>query len=147
MAEFQLVSCHINLGGDRNSVIVKDRYNAVTFPEYLLLQVIHGGEEHVHHAVSVGWEERDSATEYDRLSDLYSEGLVRTVFPGPNKALPLGNEAMMTLEEREAGERARVAAQTRARQSRSPAKPKPTPMSHQPPSIELPLGADELPAA
>lgn len=135
MAQFQLVGCQINLGGDRGSVVVRGRFNPVTYPEYLLLQVVHGGDEHVHHAMSVGYVERDNAAEFARLSEIYGGELTRMVFPGPVQALPLGNEAMLTEEEYQAGEAAKAQAQTRVRSKKKAA----------PPAMELPVEADALP--
>lgn len=134
MALFQLIGCQVNIGGDRGSVVHYDRFNPVTYPEYLLLQVIHGGEEHVHHAMSVGWSERDGDAEYLRLEETYGEGLTRNVFPGANHMLPLGNDALLTEEEYEAGEKAKTQARDKVRTKK------------QQPRMELPADADQLPA-
>lgn len=132
MAVFQLVACQINVGGDRNSVIHRDRFEPLTYPEYLLMQVIHGGEEHVHHAMDCGEVERDMAAEYQRLEDTYGIDRVGQLFQGSLRQLPLANQAMQTFEEFEAGEAAAkgAKAKVRAKQSR--------------PTMAFPEGADAV---
>ena len=119
MALFQLVGCRINLGGDLGSVIVRDRFRPVTYPEYLVLQVIHGGEQHVHHVMSVGEDERDPEAEYKRLEELYGP-MVVTVFPGAARSLPLGSETLVSETEVLAGEAAASKARAAARAKRVP---------------------------
>lgn len=131
MSQYQLIVCQVNIGGDRGTVIVRDRFRPFTYPEYLLMQVLHGGEEHVHHVMSVGYEERDPVAEFDRLGQLYGEEVVAQAFPG--KIMPLGNEAMLTEEEYTAGEAAAAKARSGARAKRgTPAK------------VELPDSASQV---
>jgi hypothetical protein len=77
----QLLSCYLVIGGDDNSVVVRDHDTAVTYPEMLVLKALHGGEN-VRQLEDIGAVERDSDAERSRLSELYGEGIVRQTFPG-----------------------------------------------------------------
>lgn len=117
MAQFQLIACGINIGGDRDTVIWRSRHvEPLTYPEYLVMQVLHGGNEHVHHAMSCGTVERDQADERTRLTERYGE-IVNEVFPGTG-ALPLGNDHLPTEEEVAAGEQAASKARSAVRSKR-----------------------------
>jgi hypothetical protein len=77
----QLLSCHIAIAGDDNSIVVRDIDNPVTYPEMLVLKALHGGE-HVRHVEDVGEVERDNETERARLNEIYGLDIVRQCFPG-----------------------------------------------------------------
>jgi hypothetical protein len=123
MTVFQRIACQIDLGGNRDSVVVRNRYDpdATTFPEYVLLQFIHGGSEHVHHVMSVGTVERTDAEEVQRLIDKYGNAAVQAVFPGAGAttSLPAGNDLLPTEEEVLAGEDASRKARSAARAKRN----------------------------
>lgn len=77
----QLLSCHIAIAGDDNSIVVRDIDNPVTYPEMLVLKVLHGAE-HVRHVEAIGEIERDSDEERSRLNELYGVSVVSQTFPG-----------------------------------------------------------------
>ena len=134
MALFQLIGCTINLGGDRNSVIVRSRYdNPVTYPELMILRFIHGGDEHVHHAMAVGEVEREHGAEFERLTRLYGDEVVVQMFPGGDRRLPTTDDLLPTDDEVFAGEAAAQAARSKARQKRRPKE------------MAFPASADALP--
>lgn len=124
MPKFQLIGCKINIAGDRNTTIVRDRFDPVTYPEYLVLQAVHGGEEHVYDAVVVG-ERETNDDERERLVGLYGRELTLAVFPGAMRVLPLGDDTIPTLEEieevRAAAQKARDT--VRAKKSKKKADP------------------------
>ena len=139
MATFQLLGCQINVGGNRDTVVWRSRHSQpVTYAELVVLQYIHGGEEHVHHVMIVGEVERDQQEEYERLLALYGEPTVKAVFPNALAPLPLGNESFPSEEEVIAGEQAAKQARAKARAAKKPKR-----------GVELPAHADdtqELPA-
>ena len=115
MALFQMLGCEINIGGDRDNTVVKNQFDPVTYPEFLVLQAIHGGPDHVHSAVVVGEDERDPAAERDRLSLKYGAPLVMGLFPGALAMVPLGDASLPTLAEVKAGEAAASEARAKTR--------------------------------
>jgi hypothetical protein len=133
---FQLIGCQIDLGGNRDSVIVRSRHdNPVTFPELLVLKNIHG-DEHVHHLMSVGETERGYQEEFERLQTRYGGEVMATMFPGPLQMLPLADDALPTDDEVFAGEMAAQKARDAAKAKRRP-------------KMELPKGSSatqDLPA-
>lgn len=133
MARFQLIGCEINIGGDRTQTVVKDAFDPVTFPEYIVLRALHGGAEHVHSAVAVGYREVDPAVERERLGLRYGEALVASLFPGAMTGLPTEDLTLATAEEVEAGKQAARAARAAVRKKQGapdpvePAAPKAKP--------------------
>lgn len=117
LANFQLLGVEINIGGDRDNTVVKDRFDPVTFPEYLVLQALHGGPDHVHSAVVVGHSERPSPVEKERLALKYGGDLVSALFPGAMATLPEGDVSIPTIEEVEAGNAASKEARKIVRKS------------------------------
>lgn len=107
MARFQLVSAYINLAGSRDNVVFRGGSEAITYPEALVLQALHGGEEHVYEMTVVGSTDRDMADEYDRLQNTYGD-VVKAVFPkiGNAASLPLGDDGLPTQEEVDAAQKA-----------------------------------------
>lgn len=118
MAKFQLIGCEINIGGDRDNTVVKDQFDPITYPEYIVLQALHGGADHVHSAVVVGEIETDAAVERERLEMKYGAGLIGTLFPGAMAALPFGDKALPSSDELEAGKQAAKKAQKAAREAK-----------------------------
>lgn len=120
MPKIQLISCRINIGGDRNNVVVRGPDRPVTFPEALVLQALHGGSDHVHSLVDVGSEERDISEEFERLVLTYG-GIVRSLFPSPGgrPSIPLGDENIPTLEAVTAARQAHQATLDEARSRRT----------------------------
>ena len=99
MPKLQLISCFVNLAGDRNNVVFRGPENPVTFAEALVLQSIHGGQEHVHTMIDVGSVDRGAEEEMERLTALYGE-TVSGLFPllGGRANLPQGDDSIPTLE-------------------------------------------------
>lgn len=118
--KFQLLIGNINLAGSRDSVTHRGPDNPMTYPETLVLQVIHGGAEHVYDLVDVGEVERDPAEEYNRLASIYPAELIRTLFPpvAGNLALPQRDDKLPTSDEVEAAREAAAAATAKARAQR-----------------------------
>jgi len=123
LANFQLLAVEINTGGDRDNTVVRDRFDPVTYPEYIVLQALHGGPDHVHGAVVVGHTARDGAAEKERLSLKYGGDLVANLFPGAMAMLPEGDVSIPTLEEVEAGDKAAKEARKIVRKSAKAAAP------------------------
>jgi hypothetical protein len=88
--QFQLLSCDVALGGDMLNVVARGASNPVTYPEMLLLRLIHGGAQWITNIYDVGHVERDDAQERGRLVDLYGAKLVDGAFPGLS-VLPNGD--------------------------------------------------------
>jgi hypothetical protein len=106
VANFQLIGCEVCLGGDKDNTVVRDQFDPVTYPEYLILKALHDGEDGVRDAVAVGYVERDPNAERERLSLKYGAALVAGLFPGALAMLPAEDVSLPTLEEVEAGAKA-----------------------------------------
>jgi len=115
VSKFQLLGAVIDIGSDRDNTVVRDKFDPITYPELLILRAIHGGEEHVHSVVAVGYAERENKHEIERLSIKYGERLVRGLFPGALTMLPLEDPAFPTEEEVVEGEHAAKQARSRVR--------------------------------
>lgn len=143
MAKIQLVSCFVNLSGDRNNTVFKGGHGAITFPEALVLQSVHGGAEHVHTLVEVGAVERDADEEMARLTEKYGS-VVSDLFPavGGRATLPLGDENLPNEADKAAAEAAMaeaLAASKAGKAKKTSAKAKEAPAGDTLPSL------DELP--
>lgn len=117
MALIQMLGCEINIGGDRDNTVVKDQFDPVSYPEYLVLQAVHGGVDHVHGAVVVGEAELDPNAERERLSLKYGQQLVMGLFPGALAMMPVGDASLPTLDEVKAGEAASAEARAKTRKN------------------------------
>lgn len=100
MPKMQMLEAHVNLGGDRGNVVVRDRYNPISYPEMLLLRVIHGGEDHVHSLAESDRVEVSIPEERERLRMKYG-ALVDEVFPGANAGgvFPLVDDSLPTVDD------------------------------------------------
>jgi len=100
MAKFQLLSCYVHLGGERGNVVFRGKSMPVTYPETLLLQAIHGGQEHVHSLIAIGEVERTHEEEFMRLQERYG-AIVKTAFPtlAGRVSLPEKDDSVPTQEE------------------------------------------------
>jgi len=87
MPNFQLLSCIVALGGDQNNKTAKGFDRPVTYPEYLVLQYLHG-EASVLDVKEVGRIERSDREERDRLTYVYG-GVVVELFPGLQPRMPV----------------------------------------------------------
>ncbi|MEM0949537.1 MAG: hypothetical protein AAGK37_19215 [Pseudomonadota bacterium] len=121
--QIQLLSCYVALGGDLKNVAVRGQSTPVTYPEMLVLRAIHGGEDKVWDIIEVGRKNVDLAEEIKRLNTVYGADVVGGLFPqmAGMVNLPLEDKSFPTLEEFQAGEAARVAAQAEARAKRDEA--------------------------
>jgi hypothetical protein len=111
VSTFQIVSAFVCLGGSRENVVHKGTDAAVTYPEILVLQALHGGAEFVHTVVVEGTIERDMGEEFLRLQHTYGE-IVEKVFPSlaGMHVLPQGDPALASREEVDAAAQAGAAA-------------------------------------
>ena len=83
----QLLSCHIAVAGDDHNIVVREHDTAVTYPELLVLQALHGSEN-IRHLNDVGDVDRETEEERQRLMNLYGGEIVRQVFPVAHQDLP-----------------------------------------------------------
>lgn len=88
--KIQLITCTVALAGDIRNTVVRDAFSPVTYPEYLLLQMMHG-EGAVSDAHDIGTVDRTPDEERKRLSYIYGEKLVATAFPGVGFQFPFAN--------------------------------------------------------
>lgn len=134
-----MLGCEINIGGDRDNTVVKNQFEPVSYPEFLVLQAIHGGPDHVHSAVVVGEQDLDPAAERERLSLKYGASLVLGLFPGALAMMPLGDASLPTLDEVKAGEAAASEARAKTRKVAKAASAEAQTVAH--------TSKDEAPAA
>jgi hypothetical protein len=140
MPKLQLISCYVNLGGDRNNVAYRGPANPVTFAEALVLQAVHGGQEHVHTMIDVGSVERDFGEEFRRLSALYGK-VVQELFPnvGGRASVPAGDDSIPAADEVQAANEAAKEAMSAAKSKRGKkAAPKKAPAETVPSLDDLP---------
>jgi hypothetical protein len=94
LRQFQLLTADITLGGSDGSgsinVVSRGPFNPVTYPELILLRVIHGGAQWVTNIFDCGHVERTDEQERSRLIDLYGMKNVTDVFPG-QQLIPNGD--------------------------------------------------------
>lgn len=133
MPKYQLLGVEIHIGGNRDTTVVKGEDNdGITLPELYVLRALHGGAEHVHSEVVVGYVERSQEAERERLQQRYGARLVDAVFPGVSP-LPVSDESYPTKEERDAAVLAAKEAMTAARTKRGKkAEPAPAPAPETP---------------
>jgi hypothetical protein len=94
MAQFQLLTCDIALGGDKQNVVARHDLTPITYPEYLVLKFVHGGssdESPITNIFACGTVEREPAEEMARLLETYGAVVRNTIFTG-QQPLPLGDE-------------------------------------------------------
>jgi hypothetical protein len=93
MPSFQLLRCAVALAGDRDQVVVRDRFRPVVFPELLVLQHLHG-EDAVTEVAVVGTWDASNDEVLDRLRVIYAETALKEVFPGTKPRLPSGDPSI-----------------------------------------------------
>lgn len=144
MAKYQLLSAYINLAGDRNDVAVRGVDNPITYPESLVLQAVHGGQEHVHTLIEVGEVEREPAEEMTRLTLAYGS-IAAKVFPSLNgrATLPERDDALPTEAQVAAAQAAAATAMAKAAKPKAAAAK--TPAAEPAPSQGT-LSLDNLPS-
>lgn len=123
MPDFQLLGAHIVLDNDQQQVVVRHKFNPITYPEVLVLRVIHGSEAAVHSLVDVGTVDRSFADERERLSALYGKKVIDGMFPPGAMSLPLADKSAPTQDEIEAAVNAasKAAEKVRARKAKAQA--------------------------
>lgn len=93
MPKYQLLSCRIRLAGDVGNEVVRSAFRPVTYPELIVLGVLHG-ESSITHIEDVGETEDISGNEeFLRLGHIYDEKLIKTLFPGHAINLPERNNS------------------------------------------------------
>src|SRR5262245_48340111 len=93
MAEVQLLRCSVALGGDHGNVVVRNRFDPITFPELGLLQYMHG-EDAIYDIHVVGTAEMTNVDLLERLAVLYRSEYVQAVYPGNRPRLPIGDASL-----------------------------------------------------
>ena len=92
MPKYQLLTCRIALSGDVGNVVVRSASRPITYPELIVLSVLHG-ESSISSIEDCGeTEERNRDEEFLRLGHIYDEKLVKTLFPGHAINLPERND-------------------------------------------------------
>jgi hypothetical protein len=81
MAEFQLLSCSIMLAGSRDSVVYRDAFNPLSYPEILIVQFLHG-DDAVNEIEEVGTLTMSNADLLHHLRMTYPQEAVQQCFPG-----------------------------------------------------------------
>lgn len=134
MPKMQMLAAFVNLGGDRDNVVHRDQFNPISFPEALVLQVVHGGPDHVHTLIEVSRVDVNPAEERERLRLLYGK-IVDETFPavGGTAGLPLMNESLPTLEDVRAADEA-ASKTLAARKARKNSRAEPTSAPASPPT-------------
>lgn len=92
MPAYQLLTCTIALAGDVTQTVVRHQFNPITYPEFIVIEFLHG-----EHAISDVFmcgetEDRDSRQERERLMHIYGPGPVEHLFPGHNIQMPVSND-------------------------------------------------------
>lgn len=90
MPAFQLIECLVALAGDEQQIVARSHDCAVTFPEMICLQFVHGAEA-VTDAYDQGTVERENADELSRLRKIYGARVVQDCFPGSQPRLPVND--------------------------------------------------------
>ena len=118
--QFQRVTGYINLSGNRSSTTFRGTDDPMTYPETLVLQAVHGGEEHVHTLVEHDYVETTQEDEYDRLLRRYG-AVVRDAFPmvGGSPSLPTEDDNIPTPDQVAAAQDAAKEAMAKKGKSRS----------------------------
>lgn len=90
MSVYQLLECHIMLGGDMQNVVHRHQFNPVTFPELIVLRYIHGTNS-VTDVYDVGAIDREDDVEMQRLRETYTDEVIKAIYPGSGVRLPNGD--------------------------------------------------------
>jgi hypothetical protein len=85
--KFDVLHCEVAIAGDIRAVVPKYHETAVTWPEFLVLSVLHG-EGSMRRPVVVGEVTRTMDEERRRLLGTYDEGAIQTLFGGIASPLP-----------------------------------------------------------
>src|SRR5262245_53269515 len=83
-----MCTAHIALGGDIGSIVVRDQFNPVSWPEVGVLQFIHG-EEAVFNVKVIETFARHKGVEKERLKGIYGDGPVEMIYPGKSPMMEM----------------------------------------------------------
>lgn len=90
MPKYQLISCYIKIGSDKHTVVFRGPDEPVTYPESLVLRVVHG-EDALENVVACGEVDRSPEAERMRLNLLYGSDIIEKIFPGRYTPLPVAD--------------------------------------------------------
>lgn len=79
--KMHMVGCHIELGGDKHTIVVRDAHNPVSWPEVAVLQHLHG-EDSVHTFEVVDAVDKPRPSEEKKRLVAKYGAEVHDVFPG-----------------------------------------------------------------
>ena len=92
MPKYQLLSCRIALSGDLGNVVVRGASRPITYPELIVLNVLHG-ESSISSILECGeTEDTHRDVEFRRLADTYGDEIMKMLFPGHAINLPERND-------------------------------------------------------
>ena len=92
MPKYQLLSCRICLAGDVGNVVVRSASRPITYPELIVLNVLHG-ESSISSILECGeTEDVHRDVEFRRLADTYGDEIMKMLFPGHAINLPERND-------------------------------------------------------
>ena len=81
MADFQLLSCRIQLAGSKDSVVYRGAHNPLSYPEILIMQFMHG-DDAVTEIEEVGTLNMSNLDLLHHLQMTYPKEAVQQCFPG-----------------------------------------------------------------
>jgi hypothetical protein len=81
MADFQLLSCRIQLAGSKDSVVYRGAHNPLSYPEILIMQFMHG-DDAVTEIAEVGSLNMSNLDLLHHLQLTYPKEAVQQCFPG-----------------------------------------------------------------
>src|SRR5262245_19661040 len=87
MTAFHLLRCMVDLGNDHSTVVARDRFRPIVFPELPILQFLHGEDAVTDIAVVGQWETTNDEV-LARINQIYDPEIVQKVFPGARPRLP-----------------------------------------------------------
>lgn len=87
MADFQLLGCSIALGGGKETIVVRNKFHPVSYPEFLVLQFLHG-DDAVTDATEVGTVTMPNNDMLHHLQLTYPKEAIQQCFPGARPNLP-----------------------------------------------------------
>jgi hypothetical protein len=92
MASYQLLTCTIALAGDVTQTVVRGAERAVTYPELIVLEFLHG-ENAVTEVFECGYtEDTEPRLERERLMHIYGAVVDKHLFPGHNIQMPVATD-------------------------------------------------------
>ncbi len=83
-----ICTAHVMVGGDIANVMVRGRFNPLTWPEIGVLQFIHG-EEAVFNVEPIKSAKVNASQEKQRLASIYGAAIVEQLYPGKSPVMEL----------------------------------------------------------